>query len=165
MKKRLSALLWALVLACVLVGCGASVPSPEIKTGEFDFSVTYEYDGEVKTISGVYVCEYDGLGWALDGGYYREWKGYIKDGTSEEVIVLATAADGGVVELNLCLDPKHFMGDSYLEEDEPFEPCMTVRLEDEEGLCFENDAALIAESYGARVISYEYDPPIENTFK
>ena len=48
--------------------------------------------------------------------------------------------------------------------DEPFEPWNTVRIEDEEGLSFENDADLIAEVYGARIIRYEYDEPVENTF-
>ena len=46
----------------------------------------------------------------------------------------------------------------------PFEPLTTVRIEDEEGLSFENDAALMAEVYGARIISYKYDEPIKNTF-
>ena len=57
----------------------------------------------------------------------------------------------------------HFMGDSYWEGEEPFSPLITVRVYDE-GLYFENDAQLIAETYGARIISYEYDEPIENTF-
>ena len=33
----------------------------EVKEGRFDFSLTYEVDGEVKTYTGVYVCEYDGV--------------------------------------------------------------------------------------------------------
>jgi hypothetical protein len=32
-----------------------------VKEGRFDFSLTYEVDGEVKTYTGVYVCEYDGV--------------------------------------------------------------------------------------------------------
>ena len=57
------------------------------------------------------------------------------------------------------------MGESYTQDDEPFVPSMTVRLEDEEGLTFENNVDLIAEVYGASVISYEYDAPIENRFQ
>ena len=41
---------------------------------------------------------------------------------------------------------------------------VTARTEDEEGISCENNADLIAEVYGARIISYEYDEPIENTF-
>ena len=165
MKRILSVLLLVLMLASMLSSCGLQVPRPEIKTGEFNFSVTYEFNGEITTLSGVYVCEYNGTYWSLDGGYHRDWKGYIKDGTTEEIIKLATADDGGIVELNLHFDPKHFMGDSYWAEDDPFSPWMSIRLEDEEGLTFENDADIIAETYGARIISFEYDEPIKNTFK
>ena len=33
---------------------------PEVTTGEFPFSITYEYKGETKTLSGVLECEYSG---------------------------------------------------------------------------------------------------------
>ena len=165
MRGKLSLLLLVLMLIGMLSGCALSLPRPEIKDGEFDFCVTYELCGEVKTISGVYVCEYDGITWSLEGGYHRAWKGYIKEGTIEEQIKLATSDDGGVVELNLYFDPNHFMGDSYRQGDEPFVPQMSVRIEDDNGLTFECNADLIAENYGARVISYECDDPIDNTFQ
>ena len=164
MKKALIILSLTLLLVSTLTSCAVDLPRPEIKRGEFNFSVTYEYAGEIKTISGVYVCEYDGIGWVLDGGYYREWSGYIKDGTTEDCIKLGTAEDGGEIELDLFFSPDRFMGDYYMEEDEPFSPCMSVRIINE-GLCFESDQELIAEVYGARVISYEYDEPIVNSFR
>ena len=163
MKKLLCALILALLVSVMLTSCGLTVERPEVKEGEFNFSVTYEINGETKTVSGVYVCEYDGIDRVLDGVDHREWKGYIKEGTIEEQIKLATAVDGGVIELNLHFAPEYFMGESY-GDDEPFSPSITVRLEDEEGLSFENDADLIAEVYGAKIISYEYDEPIENSF-
>ena len=142
MKKLLCFLIVVLLMSFGLTSCGLTVPRPEVKKGEFDFTVTYEFNGELKTVSGVYVCEYGGIDWALDGGSHRDWVGYVRDGTTDECIKLATAEDG----------------------EEPIAPMFTVRLEDEEGLGFENDADLIAEVYGARIISYEYDEPIENTF-
>ena len=157
-------MLLVLVLACMLVSCGLVVPRPEIKEGEFDFTVTYEYNGEIRTVSGVYVCEYDGIDWVLDGENHREWVGYVKDATTEEMIPLGVAEDGGIVELNLVFTPEYFMGETHWEGDEPFAPMFTVRLEDSEGLRFENDAALIAQVYGARIVSYSYDEPIENSF-
>lgn len=105
----------------------------------------------------MYVCEFDGIDWVLDGGYHSEWKGYVKDSTTEEVIELETATDGGIVELVLSFDPSHFMGDSYYEGDEPFVPWISVKIVDDEGLYFENNADLIAETYGAR-ISYKNIP-------
>lgn len=165
MKKLFGALIVVLLLSLCLTNCGLTVPRPQVKTGEFNFSVTYEYGGETQTISGVYVCEYNGIDWSLDGESHRDWIGYIKDGTTEECIKLATAENGGIVELNLHFTPGHFMGDPYYEGDEPFEPWITVRIEDDEGLFFENDANLIAENYGAKIIRYEYNEPIKNTFR
>lgn len=162
MKKILVVTAILMLMAFTFTSCGLAVPRPEIRRGEFDFSVTYELNGEIETVSGVYVCEYSGIDFALDGENHRDWKGYVKDGT-EESIKLATAKDGGVVELNLHFEPGRFMGDSYYESEEPFSPWITVRLYDE-GLYFENDAELIAKSYGARIISYEYDEPIKNSF-
>ena len=146
-----------------LTGCLDMPPSPAITSGEFEFSVTYEYGGAIKTISGVYVCEYEGLDWVLDGGFHRVWSGYIKGQTTEELITLGTGEDGGIVELDLIFGPDCFMGDSYWEGDEPFSPGVSVRIIDE-GLSFETDETLIYEVYGARIVSYEYDPPIKNTF-
>lgn len=163
MKRFLSVLTLLFLLLEMLTGCGLRVPRPEIKKGEFAFSVTYELHGEVNTVSGIFVCEFAGLYWTLEGGYGRDWSGYIKDGKMEEIIVLETAEDGGQVELNLHFDPGHFMGDNGRGNDEPFSPWIDVRLYDE-GLYFENDTKIVEEVYGARIISYEYDAPIENTF-
>ena len=71
MKRTVVLLCFVLALVCMLTSCALDVPRPEIKTGEFNFSVTYEYNGEIKTVSGVYVCEYDGIDWAIDMGYHR----------------------------------------------------------------------------------------------
>jgi hypothetical protein len=165
MKKSSCILIVLLLLSLSLTSCGLSPTSrPEIKSGEFNFSFTYEYAGETKTVSGVYVCEYDGIDWVLDGGFHREWSGYIKGKTTEENIILGTAEDGGVVEIYLAFDPDIFMGDDLWLDGEPFVPCLSVRLYNE-GLYFESDVDILAETYGARIISYEYDEPIENTFK
>ena len=163
MKRIFSSVILIVLIVAIFTSCGLEVPRPDVKSGEFEFSVTYELHGEIKTVTGVYVCEYDGVDVPLDGVNHREWSGYIKDGVMEEIIVLEIAPDGGQVELNLVFDPAHFMGDSYTEGEEPFAPCITVRLVDE-GLYFENDAKLIEEKYGAKIIGYEYDEPIKNTF-
>ena len=164
MKSKLVFLFLLIFIVGTLSSCGLDVPRPEIKEGEFHFSVTYEFNGEIKTISGIYVCEYGGVDLALDGGFHREWKGYIKDNTTEDVIRLATAEDGGEIDLNLGFDPSHFMGDSHWGNEEPFTPMLTVKLVGEVGLYFESDSDIIAETYGAKIISYEYDESIENRF-
>ena len=164
MKRIVGILLLVWMLISMVTSCGFTVPRPEINECEFDFSVTYEFNGEIKTVSGVYVCKYDGIDWSLEGGYRRAWAGYVKYGTPEEVILLETAEDGGEIELNLCFDPGYFMGDSHWKNEEPFTPIITVKLVSDGGLCFENNADIIAETYGAKIISYEYNEPIENSF-
>ena len=43
-----------------LSGCAvAKMPVPSVKEGRFNFSFTYEINGEEKNYSGVYGCKYD----------------------------------------------------------------------------------------------------------
>ena len=51
------------------------------------------------TVSGVYVCEYDGIDWALDGVSHGDWVGYMKDGTTDECAKLATASGGCILSI------------------------------------------------------------------
>ena len=164
MKKLLSLLLAALLLSLALTSCGLTVPAPAVKEGEFNFTVTYEINGATQTVSGVYACKYNGTHWALDGGTHRDWIGYIKGGEVEEMIEIGTAADGSKIELNLAFYPEYFMGDPLTGGKEIPAPWISVRVEDSEGLYFENNADYIAETYGARIVSYEYAAPIENSF-
>ena len=164
MKRILSFLFLAAMIVCVLSSCGLEVPRPEIKKGEFDFTVTYEINGEVKTVSGIYVCEYNGTAWALDSWYYRDWTAYIKDGEPEELIEIGTGEDGGVIRLYFGFYPEYFMSDPTWSWKGAPQPGLDVVLVDEEGMRILNEADVIEETYGARIISYEYDEPIENSF-
>ena len=65
------------ILIGVLTGF-EKAPDPTIKEGNFDFSVTYEVDGELTTVSSVYVCAFEESGWGLDG-WYIHWNEYIED--------------------------------------------------------------------------------------
>ena len=164
MRRIVGVMLLTLMLISVLTSCGFEVPKPAIKSAEFDFTVTYEIDGVEGTVSGVYVCEYKGLGWALDGGYYREWEGYVKDNTVEEVISLCKVGEYDTLELCLGFYPDYMMGDPDLYWDIKCEPYLCVRHLDDEGLGFNSDATDILEMYNARIISYDYGEPIENSF-
>lgn len=163
-KKYLCGLLVAMVLVCMLTGCGATVPRPETEKGEFDFSVTYECNGETNTVSGVYVCEYDGVSWALDGGWSRSWKGYIKDGATEDTFEIGRTADGDAIKLNLAFYPEYFM-DDFIEGDHQVPvPYISVTLENDEGMSILHEPADVEEHCGAKIIDYAYDEPIENSY-
>ena len=164
MKRFITVMLSALLLVGGLTSCRLTVPRPEIKQGEFDFSVTYEWAGKTHTVSGVYVCEYNGNDWAPDGGYYRDWIGYIRGGEMEDVIYIDTTEDGDEIFLVLSLYPDYFMGDYSVELYGVPAPYIQIKDYDEEGLRIIHDPTMVEEICGAKIVSYEYDEPIENAF-
>ena len=165
--KRIACLLVLALYVCALAGCGLQVPRPSVKEGRFNFSVTYEQNGEQITVSDVYVCEYAGIGWHLDGGsYYRYWTGHFEKGMDGDVMALCETGDGGKIYLVFLIYPEYFMG----EPDYAVDYTPTVRLsliyesdEEGEGTMICEDEAVIA-GYGFKLIDFTYDAPIENTF-
>lgn len=165
MKKTLTALLTVIMLICLLSGCSFSVSQPEIKSGEFNFSVTYEFDGETKTISGIYECKYAGTSFALDGGAHRSWEGRIKGDEVEDRTVIGTTENGDTIELVLALIPEYFMDDFVEGYHEVPVPRLEVTVISEEGMGGILDPDEIEECCGAKIVSYKYDEPIKNSFK
>ena len=168
MKKRLIALLSALVLLSMLTSCGL-VPTPEVGEGRFDLSVTYEMDGEVKTFSAVYTCEFAGTSWTPDGfDFTRDWNtslecDYECDSNSA---ILGKTADGGDIILFLGVYPEYFMGDETGDSGIPTPTVYINYPEDENGTSSSvAEPDEVEELYGIKIIGYEYDAPIENTFK
>ena len=168
MKTRLIALVMVFVLVGALTACGLEVPRPEVKEGRFDIAVTYEIGGEVKTLNAVYVCEFDGTSWTLEGGYYsRDWKAHTEgdyEGDNNSAIIGRTE-DGGEIMIFFGLYPEYFMGDP--ETGDMGIPTTELYVSFDEGndsYSFISDPAEIYERYGVKLISYEYASPIENTF-
>ena len=164
MKRIFGSAIFLVLIIAIFTSCGLQVPRPEVKSEEFNFSVTYEFNGEIKTVSGVYVCEYEGTDWALDGGYYREWNGYIKGGEMEDLIEIGTTKDGGKVSLNLAFYPEYFMDDPLTGGKDVPVPYISVAITDGEGMSILYDPEDVEAYCGAKIIDYEYDAPIENSF-
>ena len=168
MKKLLCALLM-IATVFALTACGIFVKSPEIEEGRFNFSVTYECDGEIKTVSGVYVCEYAGASWSIEGGgFSRDWDYHyegVEAGGGGQIHV-ATIDDGGKIYISLGFYPQYFMDDPEIGELTPPEPIVYIEYanEDDDMASSFGDEEMIAELYGIKIISYQYDDPIENTF-
>lgn len=141
------------------------IEKPEIKVGEFDFSVTYEIDGETETIEGTYICEFDGIDRSFNGAS-RQWTGRIRDHDDSTCYLLKTI-DKGEVRLELDLVPDYFMSDpdfidSYDIAPEPYIYITSgdPTVEDPaNGLYFE-----IYKDDDIKIISFEYDPPLENKY-
>lgn len=162
------------VIVSVLTGF-EKAPVPTIKEGRFNFSVTYELGGEVKTMSSVYVCKYAGGGMYLDG-WYIEWEEYVEDSEIEALYhnenyyggFLMEENEVGAIYLDLNLSSEYFMSEPGYNDEAAGIPYMFMRYNDElaeeSGVYWEDDPAVL-ETYGAKIISYEYDAPLENIYK
>ena len=148
------------LIAGSFTGVFRSVPKPEIKEGEFDFALTYEVDGEAKKIEGTYVCKFEGVNKALDG-VGRKWTGYIK-GHEESTSYALKTTDEGVIKVDLDICADFFMSDPNYQnmkssDDPKPEPFVYITADD---LHYDN-----YEGDDVKIISFEYDAPIENIYK
>lgn len=170
MKRKLIALILVLMLVGMLTSCGVE-PKPTIKEGRFNFSVTYEHWGETKTLSGVFVCNYAGRSFTLEGGdFTRSWEGHIEGiEHAEEIynsaVLICTTDDGGEIFLDFSLSAAHMMGEPYLA-DTVIEPRFFCEYPNEDRTTSESGANSqeIEELYGLKIVEYKYDEPIENSF-
>ena len=177
MKKK-SLVIFGAIIAVVLVilAVGANMfrlfetlPKPEVKEGEFDFALTYEVDGETKKIEGTYVCKFGGINRAIDG-INRQWTGYIKghdDFTDYEI----KTTDEGIIKVDLDLSSEFFMSDPSYKitentDDPKPEPYLYITSGDTSVEDPSNEISFgYYEGDDVKIISFEYDPPIENIYK
>ena len=168
MKKIIMLFAVVLLVSLLLSSCGLAVPRPEVKEGRFDFSITYELNGEVKTLECVYVCEFDGTSWSIEGGdYSRDWKSHTEgdfEGDDYSAVIGKTE-DGGDIILFFGIYPEYFMGDSEMGGRGAPEPDIYISYDRGEGVCdLIQEDDVIEEVYGVKLLDYEYDEPIENSF-
>ena len=162
-------LLVSALIAALFTGVFTRVPKPEIKEGEFDFALTYELDGETKKIEGIYVCKFEGTSRAIDG-VGRNWKGYIKDHSDTTDYEIKTTDEGVIkVDLDICAD--FFMSDPNYQnmkssDDPKPEPYVYITSGDDSIEDLANEVTFsLYEGDDVKIISFEYDQPIENTYK
>ena len=153
-------------IAGAFMGFFRTVAKPEIKDGEFNFSLIYEVDGETKEIEGTYVCKFEGTSRALDG-VSRDWTGYIKDHDDFTDYEVKTT-DEGTIKICLDIRPEFFMSDpNFIDAyDIVPEPYIYITsgdptIEDPANEIFFSDY----EGDDVKIISFEYDEPIENVYK
>ena len=165
----ISGLVIATFVAGGSLGFFRTVPKPEIKEGEFNFALTYEVDGTTEKIEGTYVCKFKGVYRALDG-IGRRWTGYIK-GHEDSNDYIIKETDEGTIWLNPDISADFFMADpnyklSENTDDPKPEPYLYITsgdptIEDPANEVFFSDY----EGDDVKIISFEYDEPIENIYK
>ena len=177
MKKKLAlvglgvviGLVIAALIAGVFTGAFIRIPKPEIKDGEFDFALTYQVDGEEKKIEGTYVCKFDGVSRAIDG-VGRDWTGYIKDHDNFTEYEIKTT-DEGTIKIELDIQPEFFMSDpnykiSENTDDPKPEPFVYIASGDPSNEDTANEVSFdYYDGKDVKIISFEYDQPIENTYR
>ena len=151
------------VLIVFLSACVTKVPMPQVKEGRFEFSVTYAVNGEERIYEGVYVCKYEGAYKSLVGNGI-EWKGYIEN--EESLVVPVQVNEEGVIYIDFGFIPEYFMSDpNAIYYDVPAPKLYMIYNSDDPDVTSSTTEEDVIAGYGVKLISYEYDKPIENTFK
>ena len=147
----------------VCSGCATKMPVPEVEEGRFEFSVTYEVNGEQFIYNGVYVCKYKGAYTTLVGKGIK-WDSYIENGEGNSTILLETINEFNII-IDMDFDPDYFMDNPEYYEEKP-EPYIYAESYDMEtdSYSYVSEPDEIFEKFGFRIISYYYDEPIENNY-
>ena len=149
-----------LVIAVCSVICGIA-KKPTVTEHEFPFSITYELDGEIKTIEEIFTARY-----VKNGGYTntksRIYAGKIGDLSEDTIFLVLRNDENGRIELNTKMYADYLMGDPLYDyfDDNAFEP--QILYYDTEENEYTDEETLLAQ--GIKLISFEYPEPIENSF-
>lgn len=139
---------------------------PAVSEGEFPFSITYEYLGETKTISGVYTCKFEGSR-TISGQHDRYWNGEITYTEGDNFVhkeeTKTLAVQPHMIAGYFMGDPLH--RDHYQvyghEGPEPY--AEYYDYENDISITeYEQDEELAA--IGFRFTDFSYAQPIENSF-
>ena len=165
--------LWVVVRVLGFLIFGPKPPRPEITQGEFNFRLEYEVDGERFVIEDAMIAEFDGF--SSDTGimrWYRTWHISLASDRNLRNILLHELDDGRRIYY-VIESANYFMGDLQGErEPNPnWYPFNGVTMEyprnqtPEIGAEFIDGPEDLYNRFGIRLISWEHDPPIINSFE
>ena len=151
------------ILAMAVLGIVSNIAKkPTITEMDFPFSITYELNGETVKVDAVYAVSYVG-----NGGYVkattRIYEGEViseTEGADTSFVISQTDADYITIYTRIQAD--YLMGDPAYDyyDDAPFEPILAY-CNMESGETIEGQDL---SDYGAKIISWDYPQPIENSF-
>lgn len=157
-------------IAASVIFCYTS--KPEVREGEFPFSITYEYKGEQKTLSGVFKCKFAGSETILGehSSYWDEETLYDNSENIEHPYIIEQS-EKMTLSIHKNMFGGYFMGDPlYQDYYEKYrngivEPYM-------EYYDYVNDITLddenkdeILDDIEFKIIECSYPEPIENSFR
>ena len=153
--------LWLVV--CAIEAMPPYPALPENTSGEFPFELTYEINGEMITVNDSLMCKFDMYYGDFHNSKAVAWSSYLKSDESKDEVLIAET--DGVKFFCSVGSAGYYMG----EYDDNYEASPNVYSVQEHKLggtlthFFQSEEELY-EQYGIRIISYEFSPPIENTF-
>jgi hypothetical protein len=131
-----------------------------IKEHEFNYSVTYKIDGEVKTYEGGFKCRFDGYDGPEDPTLRRYVGVYTNNGNALDSFSFTIAKKDGVeLSVTTALDAAYLMGDPDKYEYEAGNEDPYLEAIDAEGCAVE-----VSDLFDVEIISWEYPEPVENSF-
>ena len=172
-KPSIAIILFAITMvaymAATLIFCYKT--KPEVTKGEFPFSITYEYEGETKTLSGVLKCEFSSSSTILTyhNRYWNEEIVYDNPENVEYPFILKQD-EKSRLEVHENMSAGYFMGDplykDYYEGYGYDGVAPRISYYDYKNDMFLEDANQneILESIDFEIIDFTYEEPIENSF-
>lgn len=177
-KKLSSAMIFLAVTIVVYIAASVIfcyTTKPKVTEGEFPFSITYEYNGETKTLEGVLECTYSGS-YTIHREHRRHWREEVTYENPENLEEPFVIDHNEQLQTTLCIhenmDPGYFMGDPHRSDYylscgyEGVEP--RVSYYDYKNGVFLDDAnhgnEEVLESIGFRIVDFTYAEPLENSF-
>ena len=151
-----------LIATLILLFFGYSVQKPEITRQEFPFTITYSYQGETNTISGIYAGEYVPKAKYL-GDNSVGWYGYIQDQDRLQADFYRIGEiDSQKFSINLNIVPGYLMGDPAYAGS-VCQPAGVYHSFDGMNDITVTDPAEL-EKLGLSIVGWEYPEPVENHF-
>jgi len=148
-----------LVLAApnIVAWLSPNPPRPEITYGEFPFRIEYEVYGELMVLEDVVICEFDGF--RLSGpNRLRSWKKRLASGAEEAVLLVTNS--GTLLYCNTKSAP-YYMGE-FNGNAGNTQLGAVIRSGSRDRAISNSE---LYDTYGIRLISWEFSPPIENSYR
>lgn len=152
-----------LYVAFGFLSCANASCSPEITYGEFPFRIEYEIHGERVIIEDTIICKFDGFNLNWDtADKTRRWKIYFASGRESGARNLADLKINENDQIYFSLgNPDYYMG-----EEGGYFGFRAFKLNNGVGINYPTiEPDELYDTYGIKVISYEFSDPIVNTFK
>ena len=164
---RIPAIIIAIgIIVAIAAGLLVSMQKmPTVTKQDFDFSITYKLDGEIKTLNGAYSSRFTGFGANGVDPLCRYYEGTYKvEGeTDGDRCFTIAEKDGYKLYIVALLNDAYLMGDMENDSYESGNEAPSLEAEDKDG--YQYDETELPAVFDAEIVSFEYPEPVENTFQ